>query len=200
MNIVAIGAHPDDIEIGCGGAIAKHVSQGDTVTFIIMTDGSSGGVSSEVRESEARNAAKILNVKEVHLLGYKDASLPGDKSVIDQVEKIILLASPDRVYIPYHHEIHQDHRTTSAVALSACRNVRQILMYEGPSTMSDFHVNYWINIEGHTEKKAESIRAHASQGEKEILKIDAILGMNTFRGYQARSTFAEGFVISRFLE
>lgn len=200
MKIVCIGAHPDDIEIGCGGAVARHVEKGDEVFFIVMTSGGSGGGSTSIREEEQKEACKILGVKELFLLQYKDTALPGTFDVIMRVEEILNTIKPDRIYTHYGNEIHQDHRTTNSVSISAARNVKQILMYEGPSTMNDFQVNFWINIDGFAQKKIDSIKAHNSQGQKEILKIDAIMGMNTFRGYQARSTFAEGFVAFRYLE
>ena len=113
---------------------------------------------------------------------------------------MIIKFKPDRVYIPYHNEIHQDHRRTNKNALSACRNIRQILMYEGPSTFNGFNPNFCVDISQHVEAKVESIKAHLSQGKKEILKIDAILGMNKFRGYQTRCELAEGFSVFRYLE
>ncbi len=200
MRIVAIGAHPDDIEIGAGGSIAKHIAAGDEVYFIVLTSGGSGAGTAEIREQEQKNSCKILGVKELFLLKYTDTAIPNTFDTIMKVEEVINKIKPDRVYTHYRNEIHQDHRTTCEVTLSACRNVKQILMYEGPSTMSDFHVNFWINIDGYAQKKIDCIKAHSSEGQKEILKIDAIMGMNTFRGYQARTTFAEGFVAFRYLE
>jgi LmbE family N-acetylglucosaminyl deacetylase len=200
MKIVAIGAHPDDIEIGAGGTIARHIERGDEVYFIVMTSGGSGAGTTETREEEQKKSCTILGVKELFLLRYTDTALPNNFDTIMKVEEIINKIKPDRVYTHYKNEIHQDHRTTYDVTISACRNVKQILMYEGPSTLSDFQVNFWINIDGYAQKKIDAIKSHASEGQKEILKIDAIMGMNTFRGYQARSNFAEGFVIFRYLE
>jgi LmbE family N-acetylglucosaminyl deacetylase len=201
MKVVCIGAHPDDIEIGCGGTVARHVAHGDEVYFIVMTSGDKGAADNvTTREAEQRKSCEILGVKELFLMHYKDTEIPNNFEAIMKVEDVINKIKPDRVYTAYHSEIHQDHRTVNQISLSACRNVKQILMYEGPSTHSNFHVNFWVNIDSFEQKKIDSIKAHASEGEKEILKIDAIMGMNTFRGYQARSTFAEGFVAFRYLE
>lgn len=202
MKIIAIGAHPDDIELGCGGSLALHAQKGDEVTIIVMTGGEQGGALASTRTQEAQESAKILGAKEVVFLGYPDtglAAVPIDE-LIQKIEAVVSAVKPDRVYIPYWKEIHQDHRATSSSALSAVRNVPQILMYEGPSTFPEFEVDFWINIEDTIEAKLKAIETHASQGSKEIVKLDAIKSLNHFRGYQARTTYAEGFDIFRFIE
>lgn len=200
MNILAIGAHPDDIEIGCGGSLAWHSSRGDNVMMVVLTNGEMGGASAHVRFKEFEEAANILGVTSVLSLGYSDTKIPTTHEPIAKIEKIINDFKPARVYIPFPREIHQDHRKTSEISLAACRNLPQILLYEGPSTFPDFQVKYWIDISLTLEKKLKAIGTHKSQGEKEILKIDAIKSLNRFRGYQARSKYAEGFDIFRLIE
>jgi LmbE family N-acetylglucosaminyl deacetylase len=202
MNILAIGAHPDDIEIGCGGALARHVEKGDTVTMLIITKGGAGGASPEVREREAYAGAKELgvNANSCIVLSHIDTKVPTDDSLIKDIEDVVATAQPERAYIPYHQEIHQDHRTVSFAALSALRNTAQVLMYEGPSSFPNFTVDYWIDITNTLEKKQNSIRAHESQGHKEILKLEAITGMNRYRGFQCRRQYAEGFRVFRLFE
>jgi LmbE family N-acetylglucosaminyl deacetylase len=199
MKIIAIGAHPDDIEIGCGGSLKQHSFEGDEVYLIVMTNGGRGGDPC-IRQNEAIEASKVLGAKDIFLLGYEDTNMPLTSEPIFEMEKIISKILPDRVYIPYKHEIHQDHRRTFEISVSACRNVGQILMYEGPSTFNDFQVNYWIDIKKTLKYKIKSIFCHVSQGSKQILKIQAIKSMNLYRGYQARTAYAEGFAVFRFVE
>jgi LmbE family N-acetylglucosaminyl deacetylase len=202
MKIIAIGAHPDDIELGCGGSLALHAQKGDDVTIVVMTGGEQGGAVASTRTQEAQESGKILGAKEVIFLGYPDTGLavvPIDE-LIQKIEVVVSKVNPDRVYIPYWKEIHQDHRATSWAALSAVRNVSQILMYEGPSTFPEFEVDFWIHIEDTIDTKLKAVEAHVSQGTKEIVKLDAIKSLNHFRGYQARTTYAEGFNIFRFIE
>jgi LmbE family N-acetylglucosaminyl deacetylase len=199
MHVVAIGAHPDDVEIGCGGALAKHIKRGDTVSILILTKGEAGGASGEVRREEAKKAAAILGA-EVTVLDFPDGNIPVGKEAIDRLDQFLAKKPPQRVYIPYDREIHQDHRAVSQIALSACRAVPQILMYEGPSTYPDFSVNVWIDIAETIATKEKALAAHESQGHKEILKIEAVRALNRFRGYQARTEYAEGFHSFRFIE
>lgn len=200
MNVLAIGAHPDDVEIGCGGALARHASKGDKVFILTMTLGEKGGANKKTREKEARNAAKTLGAKEFFTLGYGDTETAISNEAVAKMEKMIKELKPDRVYIPYYNEIHQDHCNTSRVAIIACRNIGQILMYEGPSTFNDFKVNFLIDIENTIDKKIKAINCHKSQGQKEIMKIEAVKGMNRFHGFKARIQYAEGFHTFRFIE
>ena len=200
MNIIAIGAHPDDIEIGCGGSLARHIEKGDHVKMVVMTAGERGGASGKVREAELKKAAQKLGVTDVVCLRYPDTNIPLTSEPSDKLDEIVKAFKPDRAYIPFWREIHQDHRRTSEVALVASRNLPQILMYEGPSTAPQFEADYWIDIADTVEKKLDSLAQYVSQGEKDILKLDAIRSLNHFRGYQARTTYAEAFDIFRFVE
>ena len=148
----------------------------------------------------SKKAALKLGVTDVMCLRFPDTNIPLTSEPSDKLDEIVKAFKPDRAYIPFWREIHQDHRRTSEVALVASRNLPQILMYEGPSTAPQFEADYWIDIADTIEKKLESLAQYVSQGEKDILKLDAIRSLNHFRGYQARTTYAEAFDIFRFVE
>jgi LmbE family N-acetylglucosaminyl deacetylase len=200
MNILAIGAHPDDIEIGAGGALRRHIDHEDKVLMVVMSAGEAGGAEAKVRLKELRDSARTLGVVNVTCLEYPDRAVPANHEAIERVERAMKDFAPTRAYIPYWHEVHQDHRHTSEVAIAACRNLPQVLMYEGPSTFPEFQVDYWIDIAETIDIKLSALGKYVSQGEKDILKIDSIRSLNHFRGYQARTTYAEGFHIFRFIE
>jgi LmbE family N-acetylglucosaminyl deacetylase len=200
MVILGIGAHPDDVEIGCGGSLALHSQKGDEVHIVTFSFGERGGAEANIRQVEAEAAAKIIGAKSFTCFKYPDTNIPFDREAVEKLEKIIEKINPNRVFIPYHREIHQDHVNTNKISLVACRNVLQILMYEGPSTYTNFQASYWIDIGKTLEAKVSSIACHKSQGAKELMKIEAITGMNRFRGFQVRTEYAEGFAIFRFVE
>lgn len=204
MKILAIGSHPDDIEIGCGGALLRHKAAGHDVKMLVLTGGGKGGDLADdelvsVRLQEAKDAASLMDV-ELECWDYQDTAIPETYEVILRIEKLVNAFKPDRVYIPYGQDTHQDHRVTSSVAKAACRNVKQILEYEEPSSYNSFNASYWIDITPHIEKKLDAIRLHVSQGHKEILKAKSIEGLNLYRGYQSHVEYAEGFATFRFLE
>lgn len=200
MKILAIGAHPDDVEIGCGGALAAHSQKGDEVHIVSFSLGEMGGANAETRLGEAQEAAKVLGAKEFTSFEYPDTQIPFDREAIKRLEDLVVQVSPDRIYIPYSREIHQDHTNVNKIALVAGRNVRQILMYEGPSSYTNFQATFWVDISQVLDTKLSSIACHKSQGQKELIKIDAIKGMNHYRGFQVRTNYAEGFAVFRFVE
>jgi len=200
-RIIAIGAHPDDIEIGAAGSLKRHVAEGYEVLMVVVTRGSYGAAGNKnIRLQEANEAAKLIGAK-IIVLDYQDTECHKDfEKIIRDLEKIVIDYNPDRAYVHYDHEIHQDHVTVSRASVSALRNCPQVLMFEGPSTHPDFTVDYWYDISQYTEDKRSAILAHASEGKKEILKLDAIESLNRYRGYQCRRQAAEGFKIFRFFE
>src|SRR6056297_1519601 len=197
MNIAAIGAHPDDIEIGAGASIAVHRNRGDNVRFIILTKG--GKVAErEQRRAEAERAAEILNVDDVHFLDYEDTKVPYNQATVDELEAKIMDIDPDRVYIHAEEDTHQDHRRAAKASITASRNVNQVLAFEAPSTRSSFAPQYYNSVpEGVIEGKIEAIRSHRSQQEKKYLEAEAMKGLARFRGRQANSTYAEAFQVIR---
>jgi LmbE family N-acetylglucosaminyl deacetylase len=204
MNILAIGSHPDDVEIGCGGALLRHRAKGDNVKILVLTQGGKGAEVTgkeleSIRLREAIAAATLLDV-EIECWDYPDTEIQETAELVTRIEAVVNEFMPDRVYIPYGQDTHQDHRVTSNAAKSACRKVKQILEYEEPSSYNSFTANYWIDITDHIGLKLESITLHVSQGHKEILKAKSIEGLNLYRGYQSNVEYAEGFSTFKFLE
>lgn len=200
MNVVAIGAHPDDIEIGAGGSTALHRAQNDSVRFLILTRG--GELSPpEDREREAREAASVLDVDDVHFLGYEDTEVPYNRDIIKQVETHLDEFDADRVYIHTEDDTHQDHRHAALASIAAARNCNEVLAFESPSTRPSFSPEYYNTLsEGFLEQKISSIRSHESQQAKLYLEAEAMKGLARFRGQQANSRFAEAFQVIRLTE
>src|SRR2546422_11494836 len=85
MNILALGAHPDDIEIGCGGTLLKYARAGHGVYLMVLTDGAQGG-SAKVRRDEQLASCRILSAKEIFWGGYQDTEVPVTRQGIQQIE------------------------------------------------------------------------------------------------------------------
>jgi len=196
MRVLAIGAHPDDIEFGCGGTIKKHVKKGDEVVFIVLSCGEKCGDKDE-RKREAESSAKSFGVK-VHVFNFPDTKIPDDHDVIDKIEKVVEEFKPDRVYTHSVKDTHQDHRKVAYATLAAARRVSEILAYESPSLYLDFRPNYYVDISDFIEEKIKSLNLFVSQNSKEYMKIEAIRGLARFRGLP-QTKFAEAFETIRIL-
>ncbi|MDI9394573.1 MAG: PIG-L deacetylase family protein [Euryarchaeota archaeon] len=197
MNILVIGAHPDDMEIACGGTIARFCDAGHTVWCLILSQGERGGVSSH-RVEEAKKSAKFLGLNRIEIRNFPDTKLDNFISEIaNNIEEIVKEFKPDIVFTHSNHDLHQDHRAVHQSTLRACNNQNSILCYESPSTTQDFHPNLFIDIEDFLEIKIESILLHKDQKTKRYVQPESIYRTALFRGNQAKSKLVEGFEVIR---
>jgi LmbE family N-acetylglucosaminyl deacetylase len=200
--VLAVGAHPDDVELGCAGAVALHSSKGDKVYFLVLTRGEASG-KAELREKECRESARILGASDVFMGGLGDTRISDGRETIDVIENVVNRVNPDIVYAPSFKDTHQDHRNTGHATLSACRRCRVILLYEGASTQRDFNPQVFVDISNVFQLKLTATRVFGSQFENHngLYKkaVKAIEGLAKFRGYQAGVEEAEAFEVGKFI-
>ena len=144
MNILAFGAHPDDIEYGCGGMLAKYAQRGHSVYMFVASDGALGG-DPEVRRREQEEAARILGVREVFWGDYQDTEVPLTRELIVRLESVIRQVEPRMIFVNSPDDTHQDHRHLAQSAMSATRYIPNFLFYEVPSTVN-FTPNCYTDI------------------------------------------------------
>jgi LmbE family N-acetylglucosaminyl deacetylase len=196
MRVVAIGAHPDDIELGCGGTLLAHRAAGDDVTMLVMTAGDIGPQGTVDRRQEQAEAAALLGARLVWG-GFDDGAVPDGVDAVSVIQRVV--ADADVVYTHSVHDTHQDHRATARASFAAARRVARVLSYESPSSV-DFEPALFFDVDGHVEHKLELVRAHLSQvlgcG---LVDLEAVEAQARFRGFQARAQHAEAFEVHRFL-
>jgi LmbE family N-acetylglucosaminyl deacetylase len=197
MKILAIGPHPDDIEIGCAGNLVKYVDGGHELYLMVMTLGDKGG-EGDVRMTEQRASAEIMGAKDLIWGGYKDTQLtPHMNQMVMDIESVLKKISPDFFFVVYGNDSHQDHRALSKASVSASRYIKNVLFYEVP-TSQNFAPLVFVDIQSTVERKIEALMAHESQVMKtniEGLNIaDIARSTAMFRGIQGRVGMAEGFV------
>lgn len=201
MNILAIGAHPDDIEFGCGGTLMRYAQKKHNIHLMILTSGEVGGLSSK-RRCEQEKAASLMRVKKIYWGDFKDTEIPRDRSVIMAIERVIRMVKPQMVLFNFLSDIHQDHRALAHAALSATRYTREVLFYEVPTTQG-FEPDVFVDISPVMEKKVRLLKLHCSQVHRTRVQNLSILesarSCAIFRGYQGRVKYAEGFRALRIL-
>ncbi|MFA5339107.1 MAG: PIG-L deacetylase family protein [Candidatus Omnitrophota bacterium] len=201
MNILAIGAHPDDIEFGCGGALTKYSKAGHKICLLILSRGEAGG-NPGLRTKEQEEAAKLLKAKKVYWGDFPDAMIPEGQPLISFIEDILDKTNPDIVFTCYPDDIHQDHRNVGKASLAAARFIKNVLHYELPGSQG-LDPNIFIDISDTLNAKIKLLRSHHSQIKKTPNHNSNILGTvrswAAFRGAQARVKYAEGFKSHRLL-
>ena len=196
---LAIGAHPDDIEIACGGTLAKMIDAGYEVAGLVLTRGEQGG-NGQRRPLEARNGANFLGLKQINVFSFEDTCLEEQShEILAAIEDAILQFQPDIILTHSPHDHHQDHVAVYEATLRASRNHSTLLCYESPSTTRDFVPSLFVDISQYIDMKVESIRIHSDQRAKPYLHPERVLGVALFRGGQAKTHAAEGFEIVRAL-
>ena len=196
MNILALGAHPDDIEIGCGGTLIKYARAGHQVFLMILTDGARGG-SADLRRDEQLASSRILGTREIFWGGYCDTELPVAREAIQQVEDVVKKIDPAFIFVNYLDDTHHDHRHLATCTVTATRYTRNVLFYETPTTQN-FSPTVYVDIGGLLEDKVRCLEAHDSQVSKTNVEGLSILEVARasaqFRGLQGRVRAAEAFV------
>ena len=195
VNILAIGAHPDDIEFGCGGALIKYTQKGHRLFLLVMTGGGMGGTSA-VRIKEQQASGEILAAEKIFWGGYEDTQLIVDTELIGKVEAVIAEVKPDFIFCNFPDDTHQDHRHLAQAIMSATRYIRNVLFYEGPTTQN-FNPQVFVDISDTLERKVEALKAHKSQVMKTNIEdlsiVEVARSSANFRGIQGRVKYAEAF-------
>lgn len=187
---LAIGAHPDDVEIGCGGILLRHRRLGHYVTILTLTGGEQGG-DAKRRARESKTAAGVIGATLIHR-NLPDTSLSEAGATIEAIQAAIDEVRPTVVYTHSLHDNHQDHRACHRATVVAGRQVPEIHCYQAPSTSVDFAPRRFIDISGVIDGKIAAIRAFASQWTtREYLEEELIRSTARYWGRFGGGTYAE---------
>jgi len=162
--ILAIGAHPDDVEIGCGGALSKHQSNGDAIHILTLTFGEKGG-EALIRKNEAIEAAKFQGA-ELHFGNLTDTEISAGVDTISVIEQTIEKVKPTHIYTHSVHDSHNDHRNVHYASLSGSRAIPNLYCYQSPSSTVHFIPNMFVEIKSQDlERKIQAVMLYKSQYE-----------------------------------
>lgn len=195
-RVLAIGAHPDDVEIGCGGALAKHHAAGDLLHILTLSRGSAGG-DVNVRTVEARHAASLLGA-ELHMGTLVDTRITDGRETVALIEAVIRQMQPTHVYTHCNEDTHQDHRAVHAATLVAAHDVPNVYCYQSPSATVDFKPQRFVDITDFIGAKLQAIDVYGSQTERmAALEPDAIVSTARYWGRFAGQILAEPLRVVR---
>ena len=144
-RVLAVGAHPDDVELGCAGALLEHRRRGDRLSVLTLSRGAAGGDAQD-RTAEACAAAGSLG-SQLLLADLPDTRISEGIETISMIEQVIAVLDPTVVYVHSPHDTHQDHRAVHAATMSAARGVPTLLAYQSPSAANRFLPTAFVPID-----------------------------------------------------
>lgn len=213
-DLLSIGAHPDDIEVGSGGVLIDLNKRGKKTGIVILTEGEMGtGGTVEIRSKELHHAAKVLGSDVIKVFNWGDTRLEDSYDKRLELAQIIRQCRPKALLAPYPHvghgrrQSHPDHVaagiiTVNAANLAALKKVdiegephlvNRIFHYFLPPKVSP---NFVVDITPHFDQWIEALSAHQSQflnPEKSSDYIEHLSAMARSFGMQARCKYGQGF-------
>ncbi len=215
-NVLVVAPHPDDESLGCGGALLRHVAEGDKIHWLIITaiQTENGFKNEQVkyRESEIKLVAQQYGFSSVHNLSFPTTKLDITPigEIIDRISAVFKKNKPEVIYLPHPGDIHTDHKIVFD-AVSSCtkwfryKSIKRVLAYE---TLSEtdyatdlqnygFRANVFIDINNYLEKKLEIIKIYASELGKFPFprSEEAIRALAALRGAASGCRAAEAFML-----
>lgn len=217
MRILAVGAHPDDIELACGGTLSKYSQRGDQVVMAYVTNGNMGHKEippeelAQIRKAEAKRATEIIGA-EMIWMDYPDEWLFSNRETREDFIDMIREARPDLIITHLPDDYHPDHRQVSQLVfdasfLASVPHVKTThlahekvtpIYYMEPLAGQGFNPTEYVDISDTFQLKRQMLACHQSQVKwlKEHDNIDFLEFMETiakFRGLQCGVAYAEGF-------
>jgi bacillithiol biosynthesis deacetylase BshB1 len=227
LDILAIGAHPDDVEMSCGATLAKEIALGKKVGILDLTRGELGTRGSvAIRKKEAENAAKILGVEVRENLGLADGFFIQDKEAELAIVRMLRKYRPEIVFCNAIDDRHIDHGKGSKLVSDACflSGLRKIetevqgVVQEAWRPKHVYHYIQWkeivpdfvVDVSGFMEKKLEAVFAYRSQfyDENSAEPETPISSKNTMESLSYRNRnfgrligteYGEGFTVERYV-
>ncbi len=195
----------DDIEIACGGTLAKAIEAGHTVKALVMSKSGytnkEGSIqrSDEVAVLEGMNALHVLGITDIEILDFETKDIPFRSDVVNAIDVCMAYFDPDIVFSHHPFDTHQAHEGVAKATIAAARRKNTVFFYEpitpsGRSYMA-FKPTMYVDIESTLAKKIESLMCHTSEYNKFGAEdwIEGVKARCGFRGYEIGKKYAEAF-------
>jgi two-component system, NtrC family, response regulator HydG len=194
--VLAIGAHPDDVEIGAAGTLLVHRSMGHEVSILTLSRGARGGTET-TRAGESETAALALGAT-LFLEDLSDTQIGEGDPTIGVIRRVVETVRPTVIYTHSLHDVHQDHRNTHRAAMVAIREVGRVYCFQSPSATVDFRPSRFVTVDDQLERKLLAIKAFASQTQvRAYLEPDLIESTARYWSRFGDGRYAEAFEVIR---
>lgn len=199
MNILALSPHTDDVELGAGGALARYVEEGHTVTVVAFSTGNPVDGSST---AEMAAAMAALGIEQWDVYGFRCRSYHDQRAgILEELERLRGRIEPDLVFCPSLNDTHQDHVALTREAIRAFRQT-SILAYELlRNWVTPFEPTHYVRLEEkHLEAKIKALACYETQQHRPYFGEQIMRGLAIVRGVQIGAQYAEAFEVLRWVE
>ena len=208
-NILIVGAHYDDAELGVGGTSAKLVERGKKVYKLTLTNNETDFPQHGIRVKQSSSlmssarACKVLGVEEI--VDFEPANcneLVYTKSMMQSIESIVFEKKIDTVFMHFRYDINQDHLAAYQLCLTAARHCRNLLAYQSNNYICEqvYNPTYFVDISDQIDKKKKALGAYGREHDRFNRLFETKLEMNHVWGSQNKVEYAEGFHVIKMLE
>lgn len=196
-RVLAIGAHPDDVELGCAGTLLDHRLRGDRVSILTLSRGAVGG-DPGARVQEAIDSAGTIGAQ-LLFTDLPDSRIDDGAMTIRLIESVVRALDPTVVYVHSRNDSHQDHRAAAAASVSATRGVRRVFAFQSPSATNDYRPTQFVPIDAVVQRKVQALGVFRSQDGRPYLDPELIVSGSRYwaRHLAANARYAEPFEVIR---
>jgi len=200
LNVLAVGAHPDDVELGCFGTLANHSKKGDKVFIVVLTNGELEG-EADIRQDETKKSCKLINAQ-LFYGNFPDGSLEDNSKLVSFLDEIIEKNNISVMYTHTLHDRHQDHRNAANACISAGRNIKELYSYESASVIYPYNPHRFVDVTDTFATKMEAIKIHITQKKKNYMRAEAVEGLAKFRSLQCglHNKLCEAFEVIKIIK
>jgi LmbE family N-acetylglucosaminyl deacetylase/ActR/RegA family two-component response regulator len=194
--VLAVGAHPDDVEIGAGGTLLAHKRLGDAVSILTLSPGARGD-GQLAGAAESRRAAEIIGA-DLYLGELEDTHIAEGEDTVATVARVLARVRPTVIYTHSLHDVHTDHRNAHRAVMAAAAEVARVFCFQSHSATVDFRPSRFVAIDADIDRKLAAIGAFASQiAVRRYLDEDLIRSTARYWSRFGDSGYAEAFEVIR---
>lgn len=207
-NVLIVGAHFDDTELGAGGTAAKLAAEGKNVYKLTLTDNVTKfdamniNVAYESSREQSARACEILGIKEITDFSPIECSkLEYSQKVMQQVEKYIFDLHIDTIFMHFNADMNTDHVAASRICLTAGRHCKNIIQFQSNGYVLEnvYYPTFFVDISDYVEKKKAALSCYGAEHNRFDSLFEVAIDRNRVWGYSNKVKYAEGFNIIKML-
>lgn len=207
-NILIVGAHFDDTELGAGGTAAKLAAEGKNVYKLTLTDNVTKfdamniNVAYESSRVQSARACEVLGINEItDFIPVECSKLEYSKELMQKIEKYIIDLNIDTIFMHFNADMNTDHVAASRLCLTAGRHCKNIIQFQSNGYVLEnvYYPTFFVDISDFVDKKKKALSCYGSEHNRFDSLFEVSIDRNRVWGYSNKVKYAEGFNIIKML-